>query len=187
MDLDRPQTQVNSLLSGEIDMMEAPAHDLLPRLASDRNIELVNYIPQGRQYAFRFNTLHKPFSNPKIRQAVAYAFAQKDFLEATIGDAEWYLECKSMFPEAPSAGGWSAIITSWSSLDILDPVAAAFLKASSDKATFGWPCDPELERLRDAFARETDPAKPRVVAEAVQLRGADVHSFGAVRAARCCT
>jgi peptide/nickel transport system substrate-binding protein len=49
--------------------------------------------------------------------------------------------------EVPSAGGWSAFTTSWSSLDILDPFAAAFLNASCDKATFGSPCDAELEKF----------------------------------------
>jgi peptide/nickel transport system substrate-binding protein len=104
-----PQTQVHALLSGEIDMIEEPGHDLLPRLASDRNIELINNISQGRQYAFRFNSLHKPFDNPKICQAVAYAFTPKDFLAATIGDAEWYLDYQSLFacgtPPA-SVKGW---------------------------------------------------------------------------------
>jgi peptide/nickel transport system substrate-binding protein len=35
---------------------------------------------------------------------------------------------------------------------------------------FAWPCDPEMERLRDQFARETDPAKQKDIAEAVQVR-----------------
>ena len=54
--------------------------------------------PSGRQYAFRFNMLHKPFDNPKIRQAVAYALNSKDLLDASIGDPKWYRECKSLFP-----------------------------------------------------------------------------------------
>jgi peptide/nickel transport system substrate-binding protein len=72
--------------------------------------------------------------------------------------------------EPPHAGGWHAFLTSWASVDILDPVAASYLNASCEKATFGWPCDAEMERLRDAYARETDPAKQKAIAEAVQLR-----------------
>ncbi len=45
----------------------------------------------------------------------------------------------------------------------------SYLNASCDKATFGWPCDAEIEKLRDAFAKETDPAKQKAIAEAVQL------------------
>ena len=35
---------------------------------------------------------------------------------------------------------------------------------------FGWPCDKEIESLRDQYARETDPAKLKAIAEAVQVR-----------------
>ena len=35
---------------------------------------------------------------------------------------------------------------------------------------FGWPCDKEMESLRDQFARETNPAKLKAIAEAVQGR-----------------
>ena len=54
--------------------------------------------------------------------------------------------------------------------DILNPVMAGFLNSSCDKAMFGWPCDQEMEKLRDQFARETDPAKQKAIAEAVQVR-----------------
>src|SRR5262245_58618983 len=92
------QTQVNALLNGEVDIIEQPPHDLLPLLAADKNVGLYVWNPPGRQYAFRFNVLHKPFDNPKIRQAVAYALNQKDMLQSVIGDPEWYKECKSLFP-----------------------------------------------------------------------------------------
>jgi peptide/nickel transport system substrate-binding protein len=250
-----PQVQVDALQKGEIDLIEAPPHDLLPLLAADPNIELKVTNAPGRQFAFRFNVLHKPFDNAKVRQAVAYAFSQKDFLEAVIGDAKWYRECKSLFPcgsplestrgfddklssnfvkarqllqeagydgtpivlmqstdivslsnlapvakslmekagfkvdlqamdwqtlvsrhakkDPPSAGGWHAFLTSWASVDILDPVATGFLNASCEMAMFGWPCDTELERLRDAYAKETDPGRQRGIAEAVELREAE--------------
>ena len=92
------QTPVNALLNGEIDFIEAPPHDLLPLLANDANIELLVIAPMGRQYAFRFNVLHKPFDNAKVRQAVAYALNQKDFLDATIGNPKYYVTCKSIYP-----------------------------------------------------------------------------------------
>ena len=249
-----PQTQVDALIKGEVDLIEQPPHDLLPLLAADPNIVLKVTNAPGRQIAFRFNVLHKPFDNAKARLAVAYAFNQKDFLAAVIGDPQWYRECKSLFPcgsplqstkawddklgsdfaaarrllqeagydgtpvvlmqstdivalsnlapvakslmekagftvdlqamdwqtlvsrrtkkDPPGAGGWHAFLTSWASVDILDPVATGFLNAACDKAMFGWPCDSELERLRDAFAKETDPAKQKAIAEAVQQRAA---------------
>jgi len=58
----------------------------------------------------------------------------------------------------------------WGATDVLNPVSAAFLNASCDKATFGWTCDETLEKLRDAYASEADPAKQKQIAEQVQLR-----------------
>ena len=246
------QTQVNALLNGEIDLIEIVPADLLPLLAKDKNIELTVTNTSGRQYAMRFNTLFKPFDNPKIRAAAMVALSQREFLEANVGDEKWFKECKSLFPcgtplqstkgwdgvlngdiakakamladakydgtpvvflhqtdtaghnnlatvakaqlekagfkidlqpmdwqtlvsrrakkDAPDKGGWGAYFTSWGSVDVIDPVAAAFLNGSCEKATFGWPCDAELEKLRDAYSKETDAAKQKAIAEQVQLR-----------------
>ena len=63
----------------------------------------------GRQIDFRFNVLHKPFDNAKARQAVVYAFNQKDFLASVIGDPQWSRECRSLFPcgsPLESTKGW---------------------------------------------------------------------------------
>ena len=253
------QTQVNALLNGEIDMVEIVPPDLLPLLQKDKNIKIMVVNTAGRQYDLRFNVLHKPMDNPKIRQAVLYALDQKPFLEANVGDAEYYTLCKSLFPcgsplattkgwddklsgnaakakellkeagydgtpvvmmhqtdiaghnqlatvakpqleaagfkvdlqamdwqtlvsrrtkkDALDAGGWSIFFTSWGSPDVMNPVSAAFLNASCDKATFGWPCDAEIEKLRDAFAKETDPAKQKAIAEQVSLRAAEYPTF----------
>jgi peptide/nickel transport system substrate-binding protein len=250
------QQAVNALLAGEIDYIEAPSHDLIPLLKGDKNITLVEWNPLGNQYTMRPNHLQKPFDNPKARQALLYALNQKDFLDATIGNPDYYKTCKAMFvcgsplasekgmedkltsnfqkaqallkeanydgspivllhstdlqvltnlaPVAKSllekagfkvdmqsmdwqtvvarrvkkdpanAGGWHAMLTSWVSADILNPVMAGFMNASCDKAMFGWPCDQQLEKLRDDYARATDPAKQKEIAEAVQVREAEV-------------
>jgi peptide/nickel transport system substrate-binding protein len=246
------QTAINALLAGEIDYIESPPHDLLPVVRGDASVKLVDYNPLGFQYAFRYNVLHKPFDNAKVRQAVLYAFNQEDFLKATIGDPKYYKVCKSLFPcgsplestkgmdgllesnvekarallreagydgtpivlmhstdlaslanlapvakalmeragfkvemqsmdwqtlvarrakkDLPAQGGWHAFLTAWVSADILNPVMMGFLNAGCDKAMFGWPCDKEIESLRDQYARETDPARQRAIAEAAQVR-----------------
>src|SRR5713226_6093387 len=92
------QTAINALLAGEVDFMEAPPHDLYPVLKADSNVRLVTLNPLGNQYTFRYNTLHKPFDNPKVRQAVMWAFNQEDFLKAVIGDKQYYKVCQSLFP-----------------------------------------------------------------------------------------
>ena len=75
--------------------------------------------------------------------------------------------------DPPASGGWNAFLTSWVAADILNPVMAGFFNASCDKAMFGWPCDAQIEKLRDEFAKESDPAKQKAIVEAVQKRWVD--------------
>jgi peptide/nickel transport system substrate-binding protein len=246
-----PQTTINALINGEIDMIDQPVIELLSLLEGNKDVEVVDLNPLGSQLVFRFNSLHKPFDNPKIRQAVAYALNQKDFLVAGYTSPKFYKECKALFicgtplattkgfedklegnvakakailkeegydgspvvllyatdtntgrltpilkalleragftvdmqamdwntvvarrtrKEPPSAGGWSGFLTTWVSADVLDPVMSAFVGANCEKAAIGWPCDARIEELRNAFAKATDPAKRKEIAEAVQVR-----------------
>ena len=68
----------------------------------------------------------------------------------------------------PSEGGWNAYGTSWSQIDILDPLMNPSVAATCEKARAGWPCDAELEKLRDAFVRAETPADKKAAADAVQ-------------------
>jgi peptide/nickel transport system substrate-binding protein len=72
--------------------------------------------------------------------------------------------------DPPSAGGWNAFLTGNATIDITDPVIAQWLNAGCDKALPGWPCDPEIEKLRHQYARETDSGKQKAIAEAIQVR-----------------
>ena len=45
----------------------------------------------------RFNHLHPPFDNPKVRQAAMAAMTQEPFLRAQVGVKEFYRTCPSMF------------------------------------------------------------------------------------------
>ena len=91
------QTKMNALSKGEIDVIESPSHDLLPLMDADPNIQLIDLNPFGNQYTFRYNSLHPPFDNPKMRQALMYAFSQEDFLFGAIGDEKYFKLCKAMF------------------------------------------------------------------------------------------
>jgi peptide/nickel transport system substrate-binding protein len=74
----------------------------------------------------------------------------------------------------PSEGGWNAYGTSWSQIDILDPLMTPNLAATCDKARAGWPCDEALEKLRDDFVRAETPELKKKAADAVQVRAMEV-------------
>ena len=206
---------------------------MLPLGLADPTIKDFAYDRTGFQYSFRPNWLNKPFDNPKVRQALLYAFNQEEFLRATVGKS--YFACgtpfssetaleglltpdfkkaqellkeagydgtpivllhstdvaslsnlapvaKSLMEKAgfrvdmqsmdwqtlvarrakkgpPDAGGWHAFLTAAVAADAANPIFSGFLNSACEKATFGWPCDPDMESLRDQFARETDPSR----------------------------
>jgi peptide/nickel transport system substrate-binding protein len=92
-----PQAQVNALQKGEIDILEQVPFDHLATVKADPNLQVPKYATYGNQYMARFNHLHKPFDNPKVRQAVIAAFNQEAFLRAQVGIKELYKPCGSMF------------------------------------------------------------------------------------------
>src|SRR5205085_7479723 len=67
-------------------------------------------------------------------------------------------------------GGWNIAMTAASAVLLLDPVNNHYAEASGDRAQFGWPLDEEIEKLRSAFIRESDPKKQFEIAEKVQAR-----------------
>jgi len=102
---------------------------------------------------------------------VAKSLMEKAGFKVDMQSMDWQtLVARRAKKDPPNAGGWHAFLTAWVSADISNPIFTGFLNSACDKAMFGWPCDPEMERLRDQFARETDPEKQKAIAEAVQVR-----------------
>ena len=250
------QAQVNALARGEVDIIEQPAFESYAALQADKNVQVVNSNPLGFQYMCRFNHLHPPFNNQKVRQAALAAMTQEPFLRAQVGIKEFYRSCPSMFTcdtpygspkgsdiqsrsnvkkaqellktagydgtpvvimkptdlaaiqklpdvaaqllrqagfkvdlqamdwntvvtrrakkEPPTQGGWNMFCTAWVAPDIWNPLANPAVGALGEKSWFGWPSDAELEKLRDQFARETDEAKKKGLAESIQARAFEI-------------
>ena len=92
-------TAAAALQSGEIDWYEHCQADLLPILRKNPDIAFGKANPTGFNGVMRFNHLHAPFNNVKVRQAVLMAVKQEDYMAAvTGGDKSLYTTCNSMFP-----------------------------------------------------------------------------------------
>jgi len=106
---------------------------------------------------------------------VAKSLLERGGFKVNMVDMDWQsLVARRTQKVPPAQGGWNAFLTSWVAADVLNPVSAAFLAANCDAAAPGWPCDAEMEKLRDAFAHETDPAKRKALAVKVQERAIEV-------------
>jgi peptide/nickel transport system substrate-binding protein len=69
---------------------------------------------------------------------------------------------------------WSLFISGPAGPDMNDPLGHLALRSNCERAWFGWPCDAEIERLREAFAKATDAAEQKKLAEQIQLRAHEV-------------
>jgi len=250
-----PQTQVNALISGEIDVLEQPAHEYYAMLRRDPNIRVLDN-KYGAMVILRFNQLQPPFNDVRLRRAALVALSQKPFLQAQYVSSDLYRTCRSVYPcgsayasergmngllggdfkrarsmleqarydgtpvvilqptdlatisrlplvaaqqlrfagfkvelqsmdwqtlvsrranRGPVAqGGWNVFLTTFNGLDLDNPVVNPALNASCGQAWVGWPCDPELERLRAQFVRATDPVDKKRIAEQVQERALEI-------------
>src|SRR5207245_7220683 len=63
----------------------------------NRDITVVDQDPLGNMQMVRFNHLHPPFDNVKMRQAVLAALDQADFMAAVAGDPKYWKICASFF------------------------------------------------------------------------------------------
>jgi peptide/nickel transport system substrate-binding protein len=66
-------------------------------------------------------------------------------------------------------GGWNIFHTWTAAPDMLSPAVNIPLRANGDKAWFGWPTDPKLEGLIDAWFKAPDTAAQQKLAEDIQV------------------
>jgi peptide/nickel transport system substrate-binding protein len=93
-----PQTQFNALVAGEVDMLEQPAFEQYASLKAQKDVYIHDMSPAGSQFIFRFNHMHPPFNNVKIRQAAMVALGQEQHLKTQVGSPGMFKFCKSMYP-----------------------------------------------------------------------------------------
>jgi peptide/nickel transport system substrate-binding protein len=73
----------------------------------------------------------------------------------------------------PTQGGWNVFCASFAGLDVFSPAGHQALRGNGAAAWFGWPTDPELERLRDAWFGAPDLATQKKIAAAIQMQAFD--------------
>jgi len=246
-----PQTQVNALLNGEVDMLETVPSSGYTDMRTNQKIELVDVMPAG-PFTVIYNHKVAPFNNPKARKAAMLAINQEAMLRAQATFRDFYKPCASIylcgsvyasdktgfftgkpqFEEArkllkesgydgkpvvillpgdapalnklpaiygqllkqvgfnvdvqttdwatlvtrrtkkdlPENGGWNAFITFWGGVDASSPITYSPLTGNGDQGYFGWPVDPELEKLKTRFIETADIAQRKDIATQIQLR-----------------
>jgi peptide/nickel transport system substrate-binding protein len=70
-----------------------------------------------------------------------------------------------------SEGGWDMFITNWVSADVINPIVDYPVGGKGKNGGwFGWYDDPDMEKMRDAYARASTPEEQKKIAEDIQKR-----------------
>ncbi len=94
-----PGTAIAAMQSGEMDWWESTPADLRPLVQRARNLRLESKDPYGWAGILRFNHLHPPFNNVKLRRALLAAASQPDFMRAGAGEGdEAWRSCRAYLP-----------------------------------------------------------------------------------------
>ncbi len=250
-------TSAAALQTGEIDWYEQPPPEIQQLLRRNRNVKIEAIDPLPLTAILRFNHLHAPFNDKKLRQALLPAIVQADFMAAVVGDEpqNYDARCGVFTPGTPLAndagmevlngprsvdrakelmraagytnqpmrligptdilapsamtqvgadlvrrlgfnadivltdwgttvqrrtsrepvdkGGWSMLLTSFSSFDFVNPAAHFPLRGNGTDAWFGWPTVPRLEELRDSWFDAPNLAAEQAIAREMQTVALD--------------
>jgi peptide/nickel transport system substrate-binding protein len=94
-----PSTAASALQAGEVDWYEQVQADLVPLLRRDKDLVLGPSNPQGYIAGMRFNHLHPPFNDVRLRRAMLVAVNQDDYMRAVTGnDPSLFQICRSQYP-----------------------------------------------------------------------------------------
>ena len=70
----------------------------------------------------------------------------------------------------PAEGGWNMFCTGFSGLDFSTPASHLPLRCNGKGAWFGWPDDPKVEELREAWFNAPDQAAQNKIGAEIQLQ-----------------
>ncbi len=90
-------------------------------------------------------------------------------VNAEIQAGDWgTLITRRAVKEPPEKGGWNIFHTWLVGPDMVNPAVNFPIRGNGKDAWFGWPDDPKMEQLREAWFKAKTPAESKKTAEAVQ-------------------
>ena len=149
-------------------------HAGLEVLTGPRDIKLARQLVAEAGYHGEPVVLLSPSDRPVYSQVsyVARDLFQKIGLTVDFQQMDWGSVVARRTSQNPTdQGGWSAFITALDGVTVANPGGNFALRGNGKKAWFGWPTDPKLEALRDAWFDAPDLKSRQALAEQIQVQG----------------
>jgi peptide/nickel transport system substrate-binding protein len=141
----------------------------MPTLTGKRDYGLVRRALESAGYKGEKIVLMGPADFPILTALteVAADMLRKSGMNVDYQATDWgTVVQRRALRKPPDQGGWNMFCTSLAGLDVFSPAGNQALRGNGAAAWFGWPSNPDLERLREAwFAAPDLDAQKRFAAE----------------------
>jgi peptide/nickel transport system substrate-binding protein len=106
----------------------------------------------------------------KAQPIVAAQLLREAGFKVDVQAADWQTVVSRRASQKPTKeGGWNMFFTNLTAADVVNPVANLQTSGrGKNGGWFGWPEDPKIEAMRDAFARSSSPEEQKKIAADIQ-------------------
>ena len=143
----------------------------LEPLLSPRSLDAARTAMRGAGYTDQPMRLIGPtdiLAPAALTQVAADLFRRLGF-NMDLALSDWGTVIQRRASQEPvERGGWSALLTSFTSYDFLDPALHPLARGNGVQGWPGWPTLPRLEELRDAWFDAPDPAARKAICDDIQ-------------------
>jgi peptide/nickel transport system substrate-binding protein len=111
----------------------------------------------------------------KAQPIVAAQLLRNAGFKVDVQAADWQtVVSRRTSKKPPKEGGWNMFFTNVIAVDVMNPIANMQISGrGKNGGWFGWPNDPKVEALRDAFARSSSPEEQKKIAAEIQEEAYD--------------
>jgi peptide/nickel transport system substrate-binding protein len=145
----------------------------MPTLTGKRDYNLVRTALESAGYKGEKIVLMGPADFPILTAVteVAADMLRKSGMNVDYQTTDWGTVIqRRALRKPPDQGGWNMFCTSLAGLDVFSPAGNQALRGNGAAAWFGWPSDPDLERLREAWFAAPDLGAQKKIAAEIQIQ-----------------
>jgi peptide/nickel transport system substrate-binding protein len=166
------QTELGKLPAGYFAIGSGMANMAgMEALSGPRDVEKAKRLVAESGYQGEPVLLMSPTDQPALTQVtqVVRSVFEKVGINVNYSAMDWStLVARRASREPPEKGGWNAFCTSWSGVSVADPGGHFPLRGNGSGAWFGWPTDPKMEEMRDAWLDAADLEGQKKICEDIQ-------------------
>jgi peptide/nickel transport system substrate-binding protein len=143
----------------------------MDKLLGQRDVNLAKKLVSDSGYDGETVLVMSPSDQPQLTQMaqVTNALFQSVGIETNYVSMDWgTLVSRRANRDPVDKGGWNSFCTTWGGLSVSNPGSNFPMRGNGYGGWFGWPTDPEMEKLRDEWFDAPDLEAQQSITEQMQ-------------------